>query len=464
MSELITYDIIVIGSGGGAKIARPAAKKGFSVAIIEKDNLGGTCLNRGCIPSKMLIHPADVALETREAQKFHLNTTYQGVQFSKLTKEIYDITNGDSQKIHSSYESGNIKNLTFYKGLATFKGPKLIQIGEKLITATTIIIGVGARPNIPIIEGLKETPFMTSTQALRKETLPKHLVVLGGGYIGCELGHAYEGLGSKVTFLTRGGFLGRIDSQVKEEFTKAFSKRVEYLEQVSMQSVQYNGEKKEFTLTFSQNGEEKTLCCDDFLVATGVVPNTDLLDLEKAELEVDSKGFLKVDENLQTSTEGVYALGDCIGTFMFRHSANFQAEYLFEKLVERKTQAKIKYPPMPWAVFTNPQIAGVGVTEDELKTQNKEYIKGVCPYAQSAMGQALKSQEGFVKVLFCKQSKKLLGAQIIGAEASNMIHIAIVYITLGLGLDEMLDIIYVHPALPEILRNACRDAKKQFEK
>lgn len=457
------YDVIVIGSGAGAKIARPAAQKGLKAAIIEKDKLGGTCLNRGCIPSKMLIHPADVALEMKHADKFQLKPKKNPeVNFAKLTRRINKVTDGDSNSIKAAYESGRIKGLDYYHGTATFESDKVIKINGKLITADKIVIGVGARPMVPPIPGLEGTPYMTSTEALRNRHLPKKMIVIGGGYIGCELGGAYQALGTNVHFFTRGGFIGRADTDLREEFTKSFGKRVVVHESVQTTNIEYKRGK--FTIHYKQKGKRKQDSCDALLVATGVRPNNDLLKLENTKIKLSDRGFVKVNKNLETNVKGVYAFGDCVGNYMFRHSANFEAEYLFDELIVKKGRNKkpIKYPPMPWAMFTNPQVAGVGASEDELIAKKIPYVKGVNNYIDSAMGQALLSEEGFVKLLFHKKTKKLLGAQMIGHEASVMVHLAIIFMQQNAKVDDLLDIIYVHPALPEIFRNAARKAKAQF--
>ena len=196
------FDVITIGSGGGAKISSPAASMGLKVAVIEKDRLGGTCLNRGCIPSKMLIHPADVAIEIKEAHRFDIhNDPKFTVDFAKLVERISSTVDSDSNKIVTSYT--NHPNISLYQGTARFVDNKVIEINNEQITADKIFIAVGTRPSIPNIPGLAGTPYMTSTEALRNTTLPSSMIIVGGGYIGCELGHAYGALGTKTTFLVR---------------------------------------------------------------------------------------------------------------------------------------------------------------------------------------------------------------------------------------------------------------------
>lgn len=455
------YDVIVIGSGGGAKITSPAARLGLKVACIEKDALGGTCLNRGCIPSKMLIHPADVADEIRHASRFDIqNDPHFTVNFEQLIKRISSTVDHDSASIAVGYEKN--PNIDYFHGEARFKSNKVVHVSGQDLTADKIIIGVGARPHIPKIAGLMETPYMTSTEALRNTKLPRKLVVIGGGYIGCELGHAYGALGTEVHFLVRSRFLRNEDSEVADEFTRVFSQKYNVHLGCSPTRVAHvNGE---FIIHYQDRDQnEHKITADALLVATGIVPNTDTLDLKNTDIQLTDKGFVHVDDCLRTTVPGIYALGDCVGNYFFRHSVNFEGEYLFQNVFAAPSGDPIQYPPMPHAVFTNPQVAGVGATEDELRHHGVEYVAGLNPYAKSAMGMALLSDHGFCKILFCRHSKKILGAHIIGPEASNMIHMLIVLMNKDGDLDDLLNMIYIHPALPEIVRNTARKAKAIFD-
>ncbi len=455
------YDVIVIGSGGGAKIVSPAARLGLKVACIEKSALGGTCLNRGCIPSKMLIHPADVAIEIKQAHRFdiHNNPTFD-VNFERLITRISQTVDADSQKIAAGYERN--PNIDFYHAEAQFVSNKIIRVANEEITAEKIFIAVGARPHIPTIEGLTETPFMTSTEALRNTKLPKKLIVIGAGYIAVELGHAYGALGTEVDFLVRSQFLRNEDSDVAEEFTKVFCQRHNVHFGAAPLKVEHRN--RIFTVTYQLPDASKTqIRADALLIATGVTPNTDTLDLKNTDIQLDAKGFVAVDKHLQTTVDGIYALGDCIGRYLYRHSVNFEGEYLFRTLFVEKVKEPIHYPPMPHAVFAHPQVAAVGKTEDELKQEGADYVVGFNSYAQSAMGMALLSDHGFCKILFDQQTKKILGAHVIGEEASNMIHMLIAFMYKEATLDDLLGMIYIHPALPEIVRNAARKAKTAFE-
>lgn len=455
------YDIIVIGGGGGAKLVTPPSKIGLKVAIIEKDRLGGTCLNRGCIPSKMLIHAADIANEIKDADRYDINVDKNlTVNFKKLLSRVNSEVTADSESIIEAYNKN--PNIDFYHDTAHFISNHLIKVGDEKLSAPHIFIAVGARPAVPPIEGLKNTPYWTSADALRNTRQPKKLIVIGGGYIATELGHFYGGLGTEVHFLVRSKMIKNEDSEVIEEFEKEFSKKYKVHFGFSPTRVSHNGQI--FTVKIKdKNGNESEIIGDALLVATGVRSNADTLNLENTSVEVDEKGYIKVDEYLRTNAKGVYALGDVIGRHLFRHSVNFEGEYLFRTLFQNPSDEPINYPPMPHAIFSNPQVSGVGKTEDELKNKGADYIVGLNHYKNSAMGSALRSDYGFVKLLFEKSSKKLIGAHIIGPEASNMIHMAIAYMNMNAILDDLLRTIYIHPALPEIFRNAARKAKAKFD-
>lgn len=457
-----TYDVIVIGSGGGAKITSPAARLGLKVACIEKAALGGTCLNRGCIPSKMLIHPADVAEEIKHASKFDIQHNPQlTVNFERLINRISQTVDKDSASIVAGYNKN--PNIDLYQAKAEFVSNKIVKVAGEELTAEKIFIAVGTRPSIPNIPGLAGTPFMTSTEALRRTSLPKKLIVIGAGYIAVELGHAYGALGCEVHFLVRSGFLRNEDKQIQDEFTRVFSSK--YNVHLGCVPTHVDYQNGIFNVTYTDvKGLSQSIRAEAMLVATGITSNADTLNLQSTNIRVNAKGYIEVDDCLQTSVPGVYALGDCIGRHFFRHSVNFEGEYLFRTVFQEKSREPIKYPPVPHAVFASPQVAGVGKTEEELKNEGVDYVVGLNFYKSSAMGMALLSDSGFCKILFCAKTKKILGCHIVGDEASNMIHMVIALMTKDGTLDDLLNMIYIHPALPEIVRNAARKAKEEFEK
>lgn len=454
------YDLIVIGGGGGTKLVSPAAKLGLKVAIVEKEKLGGTCLNRGCIPSKMLIHAADVATIIREAHRFEIAVGSQPeVYFEELIRRVNSTIDEESESIVEAYAKNPL--IDFYHGHGRFVGSKQIQVGDEILTADKIFIPVGARAKIPKIEGLSAVPFMTYREALRNPKKPKRLVVIGGGYIACELGYFYAALGVETTFLVRSCFLRHEDEEVQRAFAAAFTKKFDVRQGAKPLKVSFDG--ATYTIDYAQEGKTHRLECDALLVAAGVVASTADLGLEKTGVELTAEGFVKVDPYLETTAPGIYCFGDAIGRNLYRHTANFEGEYLFRQLYGGEPKTPIDYSPVPHAVFSHPQIGAVGKTEEQLKEEGVDYIVGNNPYSSSAMGMALRSEEGFCKLLFDRNTKKLLGGHILGDEASDMIHMVIAFMNMGATLDDMLKTIYIHPALPEIVRNAARKAREQLE-
>ncbi|BDA79056.1 dihydrolipoyl dehydrogenase [Leptospira kobayashii] len=451
------YDIIVIGTGGGTKLVTPPSKLGLKVAAFEKESPGGTCLNRGCIPSKMLIYPTEIIRFSEDSSKFPLHfDSKPRADFSTIVKRVSETVDADSRSIPIAYEKN--PNIDYYPYYARFVSDKVIEANGETFTAKHIFVTVGTRPNIPDIQGLEGTPYWTSREALRSESLPKSLAVIGAGYIALELGSAYKAYGTEVEGFARAEILSSVDSEIREEFKKHPPYPIN--DHFQMQKISF--EKGLFTLTGKDKyGNSYSRSFEKLLIATGVRPNTDDLGIESTSIELDSRGYIKVNEYLETGSTDVYAFGDVIGRYFFRHTANFEGEHLFQTLIADKKKTKIEYPPVPGAVFTHPQIATVGLTEEELISKKIPYWKGVNRYSSSAMGMARMSEVGFVKVLVDKETETILGAHIIGDEASDMIHQLILAMSLKANLDQMLRMIYIHPALPEVVRNAFRKVKEE---
>ncbi|EPE82737.1 pyridine nucleotide-disulfide oxidoreductase [Leptospira noguchii str. 1993005606] len=454
------YDMIVIGTGGGTKLVTPPSKIGYKVAVIEKENPGGTCLNRGCIPSKMLIYPAEILSLAKHSEKFQISFPEKPkVDFKTLVERISKTVDDESASILPAYDKN--PNITYISGTASFISDKIITVNGEQLTAEKIFIASGARPAIPDIPGLAGTPFMTSREALRRTDLPKSMIVIGGGFIALELGFAYSSFGSEVTFLVRNKMLKNEDKDIVEEFERIFTKNHKVFLHTNIQKIEYK--ENLFYVEVIFQGKTILLQSDALLVATGIRPNTDLLNLQNTKIQTDPNGYIVVNEYLETTSPGVYALGDITGKYFYRHSVNFEGEFLFRTLYQEKKRIPIEYPPVPHAVFTHPQVAKVGKTEEQLIQEGIDYIAAKNPYSASATGMARLSDSGFVKILVDKKSRKVLGAHAIGDEASNLIHLFILLMTMNGTLDDLLKMIYVHPALPEIARNAARKANELLQ-
>ena len=455
-----TSDVLIIGSGGGTKIAQALARLGKHVVVIERDRAGGTCLNRGCIPSKMLIHPAGLARRLRELDRQHLRSGHPAVDFEALVASINAYTDGTSDSLTAHFDRN--ESVEYVAGEGRFLSDKVVAAGGREFTAPVIVIATGARPHVPAIPGLAGTPFMTSTEALRNRTLPPRLAVLGGGYIGAELGGAYAGFGCDVTFLLRSTFLKREDPGIVAEFTRTFAPGKTIHEHAHVRDVARRG--GVFTLACAKaDGVPFEVEAEALLVATGVTPNSDGLGLEHTGIQTNADGFIAVDDRLQTAVPGVFALGDVVGNHLFRHAVNFEAEYWIDANFIAPAPYPIAYPPMPGAVFTHPEIASVGLTEPAARAQGIDLVIGTAEYPSCAMAVARRLDHGLVKLLFARETGTLLGAHIVGEEASTLIQELVLALTHGLTAADIYRQIYIHPAFPEVVRNAVRHALAQLD-
>jgi len=455
------YDIIVIGSGGGMKIALTAAAVGLKTAFIEQETIGGTCLNRGCIPSKMLIYPTELPGLVREAHRINVTSDSSiRVEFAALIKRINETVDSMSADQRSKIE--HTPNLDFYPVHAEFISDRIIQAGEDELAADKVFIVTGSRPQIPDVPGFAGTPFMTSREALRHTDLPDSLLVIGAGYIAVELGGAFAAAGTNVEFIVRSDFLRQEDREVAETFSQVFGRIHSVHTGFVPIRIDYNADS--FSVTCKDTSDrQRVFTGDALLVATGVVPCTDNLGLQNTGIETNENGFIRVDNYLRTDVDDIYALGDCVGNYLYRHTVNYEADYLVRTVLQGGADKPIEYGPVPHAVFSVPEIAGVGMTEQQAVEQHKDYVVGKASYADSNAGLARGYEYGFVKVLVERPTRRILGAHIIGDEASDMVHLFIAMMKTEGTLDDLLDMIFIHPALPEIARDAARDAKSQFD-
>ena len=441
------FDLIVIGAGSGLNVMSAAAARGLNVAIVEEGPMGGTCLNRGCIPTKILIHTADVLQTIKHAGRFNIKVKDVSADFEKIMKRSW-IVDKDAEEIEENIRKA--PNITLFKERGAFTGPKTLKVGDQEITADRIVIAAGTRPSLPPIEGIGNVPYMTSREVLRVKKLPKELIVIGGGYIAVELAHFFNQMGSKVTVLQRSGMLVRHeDEEISKKFTELFGKQLDLRLNFPFAKVEKKG-KKIVVYDKDGNAVEGT----HLLVATGRKPNTDILAVEKTGVKTDEHGYIECNEYMETNVEGIWALGDIAGKYLFKHSANLEAEYVTHNMLNQKNKVKVNYAAMPHAIFSSPQIAGVGYTEQELKKEGKPYLVGKYMYKDSGMGLALEEKEGFVKFLTDNQGK-ILGCHIMGPEASTLIHEVLVCMRRGnCNVNDIIRTVHIHPALSEVVERA----------
>lgn len=448
------FDLIVIGSGAGLDVANAAAEAGLKVALVEKDRMGGTCLNRGCIPSKLLIHSADIAEVIRNAERFGIKVEKFSIDFEKIIRRTSNIIDSESHGIRNAFSK--IENPMLFPAECRFIGKKQVFVGKEVITAEKILIASGTRPEIPKISGLEKGNYITSDEALRLERQPKVLTILGGGYIAAELAHFFGSLGTKINIIQRRDvLLPKEDKEISQKFTEMFSRKYNvYLECIA-QRVARRGDGTIIVTARNRDGKSVEIESDQLLLAAGRVPNSDLLALENTNVKVDERGYISVDEFLETNVSGIFALGDAIGRYQFRHSANLEAQYALHNIMNPDKKVSVNYKAMPHAIFSSPQVASVGYTEQELRSKGMKYARSIYPYIQTAMGEAIEDEDGFVKFLVSEDDGRILGCHIIGTDASTLIHEVLVSMRSGSGtIKDIRTTVHIHPALSEVIARA----------
>tara|TARA_B100001250_G_scaffold383654_1_gene377776 strand:+ start:301 stop:1683 length:1383 start_codon:yes stop_codon:yes gene_type:complete len=445
---VLNYDLIIIGTGSGNTIITPEYDD-LKIAIIEKGAFGGTCLNRGCIPSKMLIHVADIVTEINDSHALGIEVTPPSINWPEIKARIF----GRIDPIATGGEDyrRSLPNVTVYNGEASFLSRHTIEVGNEKISADQIVIATGAAPSLPAINGLSEIPFHTSDSIMRIDELPERLAIVGGGYIATELAHVFSAFGCDVIMLVRGNtLLPREDISIQKQFVKAFSEKVDVRFGVIIARVERNNEN--IVCEYENNGT-KILEVDTLLIATGRIPDLDALNVEVAGINTKN-GYVVTDKFMRTSVNNIWALGDVTNPNQLKHTANAEAKIVSHNLLHSDL-LEVDLDPIPHAVFTNPQIASVGYTQQDLDEMNIPYITETEQYSDVAYGWAMEETTGFCKIIADPTSGLLLGAHIIGPQSSTLIHQLIQGMKFKRTVLELAKgFLYIHPALSEVVENA----------
>jgi dihydrolipoamide dehydrogenase len=445
------YDVIVVGSGqAGVPLAARYANQGRKTVLIERDQLGGTCVNRGCTPTKTMVASARAAHVARNAARL-------GVRAGEVHVDLAAIVNRKNA-IVNQWREGIVKRLTragdgldVVQGHGRFSGPGEIAVNGKRYSAPTIVVNVGARPSDPNIQGLDSVAWLDSTSIMELTEIPEHLVVLGGGYIGCEFGQMFRRFGSKVTIVNRGPhILDREDEDVSEALEEVFrTEGIALRTEVEVVSVARSGPGVRVTLA-----DDSTIDGSHLLVAVGRSPNTENLGCEEGGIALDKRGFIRVDERYRTSAEGVYAVGDVTGGPQFTHTSWDDHRILYDLLECGNGKTRTARDRLvPYAVFTDPQVARVGLSERDARKQGIAYELASMPFAHIARAIELDETAGIVKILIDPKSEKILGATIAGLEAGELIHVFVAMIQAGATARAIVDAEAVHPTLAEGLQS-----------
>jgi mycothione reductase len=445
------FDLIIVGAGSGNMVPGPD-HEGWKIAIVEKDKFGGTCLNRGCIPSKMLIYAAEVAQTIHTARTFGIHATVERLDWDRIIGRVW-------QRIDPIAKAGeqwrsSQPNTTVYKGETRFVGEKTLEVNGQRISAPKIILAAGSRPRIPDIPGLEQVDYHTSDTIMRLPRQPKSLAILGGGYIGAELGHFFGALGTEVTFINRGDrLLQREDNEVSQRFTDIYRRRFTVLQQTRVHRVrQSNGQ---ILLDLSVAGVQRHVACEVFLIATGRIPNSDLLEVARSGIAVDEQGRVVTNAYYETTVPGIWSLGDIDSPHQLKHAANAEARIVAYNVAHPDTPRRGNDYAMPHAVFASPQVASVGLTERAAQEQGMPYRVGKRNYSDTAYGWAIEDTESFVKVIAHAETRQVVGAHIIGPQASILIQPFINAMRFGETVDQLAHgTFYIHPALTETIEQA----------
>ena len=441
------FDLIVLGGGRASALAIAAAQAGQKVALIERDKLGGACPNRGCVPSKLLIGFAEATRQVRHADRHFTKATYHGTD----AQAVFDSVNEWISGVDSRYE-GRVEasGATLIRGEGRFVGPKTIEANGRTLTAEKIVVATGSYPTPPPYADL---PVWTSDNLFPlNDPAPKSLIVIGSGFIGTEMSAFFAGIGIETKLFARGDkLLGRADSDIETTFATEFSKEVDTHLKATLTDLTYDGTL--FTATFDIDGTPKTFTAERILFAIGRRPNTPNLDLENTGLSTNERGFLSVDEHLQTSVPGIYAAGDVNGRYMLQHAASYEVQYLREKLVKGDTKP-LDERTIAHAIFSHPEVASVGHTEDALKAAGTDYVAIHQDWLASARAMSTRLEYPRIKLLVSPVDYSILGCHLIGPESSTLMHQVLMLLHLKNDVRELVNMIYIHPGLNELFLSA----------
>ncbi|MDQ2846008.1 MAG: mycothione reductase [Actinomycetota bacterium] len=455
------HDLVVIGTGSGNSI--PPGFEGWDIAIVEDNKFGGTCLNVGCIPTKMYVYPADLALGTTHAAALGVSAHVDSVDWASIRNRIFGRIDPIAAGGQAYREGDECPNITVYAGRGVFTGNKRMDValtdgGTESITADEWILAAGSRAVAPDIPGLEDSAIAgavhTSDTVMRIDALPKRIVILGGGYISAEFAHVFDAFGSEVTQLIRGEkLLAKHDADISDAFTKAAAARYRLLSKTHITKVAASG--SGLSLQVSGPDGDSAIDTDILLVATGRRPNGDELNVVATGVELDFEGRVIVDAQQRTGVDGIWALGDISTHFPLKHVANHEARVVFHNVLHPNSPVEADHRFVPAAVFTEPQVASVGITERQAAEQGIEVAIAKQDYAGIAAGWAREDTTNFAKLLADPATGKLLGAHIIGPEAATVIQPLIQAMSFGLPAHQMAGGQYwIHPALPELIENA----------
>jgi pyruvate/2-oxoglutarate dehydrogenase complex dihydrolipoamide dehydrogenase (E3) component len=443
----VKFDAIVIGAGqSGGPLSYRLADHGWTVALVEEAQLGGTCVNTGCTPTKTLVASAQVAHYARAASRWGVRTSEVSVDLPAVVARKNKIVQTARQNHEKAVAAR--KSLRLYRGHARFRDAHTVEVNGEQITSEKIFIDTGTRPAIPSIEGLAAAGYLTNASIMELDTLPEHLLVLGGGYVGLEFAQMFARFGSQVTILYRGQqILAREDPEIAAELQKTLeAEGLRFVMVTEGKRVERSGGVT--TLTFDTPQGSQTISGSHLLVATGRIPNTDDLGLDAAGIATDPEGFIRVNGRLETTAPGVWAMGDVKGGPQFTHISYNDYQIVWANLMEGKNQS-IENRYVPYAVFTDPQLGGVGLTEKEARAKGFRLKIGSIPMTRVARAIERYETAGIMKIIVDASNDRILGASILASEGGEIVQLLGVAMMAGAPYTLLKGAVYIHPTLAE---------------
>jgi mycothione reductase len=446
------HDLVIIGAGSGNSIPGPEFDE-LDIAIVEHGKFGGTCVNVGCIPTKMYVHPADLAASAQAGAPLGVTMSVDAVDWSALRDRVFGRIDPIATAGRAYREGPKSPNITVYSGTARFVGHKRLDTGTgTVITADRWVLAAGSRPTVPAVAGLELGPRVhTSDTIMRLADLPRSIIIFGGGFVAAEFAHVFDAFGCEVIQVIRGNRLLRgHDDDISAAFTAAARRRWTLLSGTQPSAFHPTSSAVEVVVG------GRSVAADVVLVATGRIPNSDLLDVTAAGIAVDpATGLVIVDGFQQTSVEGTFALGDISSPWELKHVANHEMRVVRHNLAHPDAMIRSDHRFVPSAVFTHPQIASVGLTEWQARQRRVDHVSARYDYSGIAAGWAREDTTGFLKVLADPDTGQLLGAHVIGPEAATVIQPLIMAMSFGLAAHDVATRQYwIHPSLPEVVENA----------
>ena len=450
MSDTVKADICVIGAGsGGLSVAAGASQMGADVVLLERGEMGGDCLNYGCVPSKSLLVAGRSAHAVRGGAKFGVNGHEPEIDFGKVHAHVHGIIGAIAP--HDSEDRFVGLGVNVIREEGRFTGARTIQAGGKTIEAKWFVVATGSGPAAPPIPGLDEVEYLTNETIFERETAPDHLLIIGGGPIGIEMAQAHRRLGCKVTVFELFNIMPHDDPEAVDVVRqRLLAEGVDILEEVKTRKIAKDG--NGVAITIEKDGKEETIRGSDLLVAAGRSPNLGSLDLGKAGIEFDKKG-IKVDGGLKTTNARVFAIGDAAGSYQFTHMAGYHAGIVIRQMLFRMFWSKVDYTAVPWVTYTDPELAQVGKTEKKAREDGDAINILRHPFAENDRAQAERETDGFIKVVVTPKGK-ILGATIVGPHAGELLLPWVMAVQEGMKIGKMAGIIAPYPTLSEVSKRA----------